>query len=121
MSCYPLCKLYASHRPYDLYTPDSRFYLRPLTNPSGNVWYSHQPCGKGQLGQMMTQLAKKGELTGRKVTPSTRKTFGTTLVQGGVQPTEVAAWWMEKHSNYKRIKRTVCATARECLIFNIWS
>ena len=83
-------KKYRGHRPPDLLTPESRFYLQNLPKPSGNVWFSHQPVGKDKLGKMMNVLAEKGSLEGRKTNHSTRKTFVTTLIHAGRPPTEVA-------------------------------
>ncbi|XP_069109889.1 uncharacterized protein KIAA1958-like [Argopecten irradians] len=84
-------KLYRTHRPQDLNVPEARFYLRPLSgNLQSETWYSHQPAGKTRLGQMMPRMAEQGQLQGRKVNHSTRKTFATSLVQAGVTPNEVA-------------------------------
>ncbi|XP_053379635.1 uncharacterized protein LOC123536945 [Mercenaria mercenaria] len=83
-------KTYTSHRPSDLLNPDSRFYLQPLKSPSGQIWYSHQAVGKTKLGQIMNVLAERGNIEGRKVNHSTRKTFAATLIQAGRPPTEVA-------------------------------
>ncbi|KAL4216904.1 hypothetical protein ACF0H5_023364 [Mactra antiquata] len=83
-------KEYRSHRPVDLLDNDSRFYLRPLVDPESDIWYSRQAVGKNKLGKMMSVLAEKGDLQGRKVNHSTRKTFATALVQAGWPPTEVA-------------------------------
>ncbi|KAJ8319524.1 LOW QUALITY PROTEIN: hypothetical protein KUTeg_002923 [Tegillarca granosa] len=68
----------------------SKFYLRPLDNPKSQIWYSHQPLGKDKLGQKMKDLANKGNLQGRKVNHSARKTFASTLFHSKVPPTEVA-------------------------------
>lgn len=83
-------KDYRSHRPQDLLDNGSRFYLRPLVDPKTEIWYSHQALGKNKLGKMMMVIAEKGDLQGRKVNHSTRKTFATALVQAGRPPTEVA-------------------------------
>ena len=69
---------------------DSRFYLRPLPSPSGEVWYSKQTIGKDKLGKMMKEMAEDGNLVGRKVIHSGRKTFATALLQNGNSITEVA-------------------------------
>ena len=69
---------------------DSRFYLRPLPDPSGEVWYSKQTIGKDKLGKMMKEMAEDGNLVGRKVNHSVRKTFATALLQNGNHITEVA-------------------------------
>ena len=69
---------------------DSRFYLRPLPDPSGEVWYSKQTIGKDKLGKMMKEMAEDGNLVGRKVNHSGRKTFATALLQNGNPITEVA-------------------------------
>lgn len=83
-------KKYRSHRPADLNHPEARFYLRPISNPTSDIWFSHQPVGKEKLGRIMNTMAEKGGLTGRKVNHSSRKTFATSLVQAGLPPTEVA-------------------------------
>ena len=83
-------KLYKSHRPADMLVPDSRFYLRSLDNPRSDVWYSHQPVGKDTLGKYMKLMAEKGNLEGRLVNHSTRKTFATSLREAGVTPNEIA-------------------------------
>ena len=83
-------KEYKAHRPSDLNIDDARFYLRPISSPCTDIWFSHQPIGKEKLGKIMNEISKKGDLKGRKVNHSTRKTFATTLVQAGLPPTEVA-------------------------------
>ncbi|KAJ8299148.1 hypothetical protein KUTeg_023208 [Tegillarca granosa] len=67
-----------------------KFYLRPLDNPKSQIWFSHQSLGKDKLGQKMKDLANKGNLQGRKVNYSARKTFASTLIHSKVPPTEVA-------------------------------
>jgi len=83
-------KAYKRHRPDDMLGNGSRFYLQPLSNPKTDVWYSHGPVGKNKIGTFMSSLAARGNLKGRKVNHSTRKTFAQTLVQAGRPPTEVA-------------------------------
>ena len=83
-------KEYKSRRPPDLNTDDARFYLRPISSPSSQVWFSHQAIGKEKLGKIMNDISKRGSLMGRKVNHSTRKTFATSLIQAGLPPTEVA-------------------------------
>lgn len=83
-------KEYQKHRPVDMCNEESRFYLRPIVNPSTNIWYSKQVIGKDKLGKIMKEMAKEGNLEGRKVNHSGRKTFATTLIQNGNPVTEVA-------------------------------
>ena len=83
-------KEYKARRPADLNADDCRFYLRPISSPKSDIWFSHQAVGKEKLGMIMNDISKKGELMGRKVNHSTRKTFATTLVQAGLPPTEIA-------------------------------
>lgn len=42
-----------------------------------------------KLGQIMKELTEKGNLEGRKINHSTRKTLAKTLVQTGHPPTEI--------------------------------
>ncbi|XP_052068999.1 uncharacterized protein LOC127708190 [Mytilus californianus] len=81
-------KEYRRHRP--TVDQDSRFYLRPLVEPKTNVWFSKQCVGKDKLSRIMKNMAERGELQGRKVNHSGRKTFATTLLQSGKPVTEVA-------------------------------
>ena len=85
-----VCKEYRARRPPDLNTDDSRFYLRPISSPSSDILFSHKPVGKQKLDHMLNDISRKGELKGRKVNHSTRKTFATSLVQAGLPPTEDA-------------------------------
>lgn len=86
-----MLRLYISKRPEDLRNdPSSRFYLRPLTTTTSDIWYSHQPVGKNKLGLMMKNLATQAEIMGRKVNHSTRKTFASALLQSDRPNTEVA-------------------------------
>lgn len=83
-------KEYEKHRPIDMCNTESRFYLRPLVKPTTSVWYSKQVVGKDKLGKIMKEMAEQGNLEGRKVNHSGRKTFATTLIQNGNPVTEVA-------------------------------
>lgn len=60
----PVYKMYRLHRPPDLNTPDSRFYLRPLILPETITWCSHQLVGKDKIGRMMKDMATDAELEG---------------------------------------------------------
>ena len=70
--------------------PEARFYLKPLTSPKSQIWYSRQCLGKNKIGSLMKSMAAKSQLEGRKVNHSVRKTFGTALLNGGRPLTEVA-------------------------------
>ena len=70
--------------------PTSRFYLRPLTNPTSSALYSHFPIGKNTIGKIMKSIASLGELEGRKTNHSARKTFATTLLDADIPITEIA-------------------------------
>ncbi|XP_063405901.1 zinc finger MYM-type protein 2-like [Mytilus trossulus] len=83
-------KEYKRHRPQDTLTDEHRFYLRPLDNKHEEIWYTRQTIGKDKLGKMVKNMAEKGDLQGRKVNHSGRKTFATTLLQNGRPANEVA-------------------------------
>ena len=75
-----MLRLYISKRPEDLRNdPSSRFYLRPLTTTTSDIWYSHQPVGKNKLGLIMKKLATQAEIMGIG-NHSTRKTFTSALL-----------------------------------------
>ncbi|CAG2216914.1 unnamed protein product [Mytilus edulis] len=74
----------------DTLTDEHRFYLRPLDNKHEEIWYTRQTIGKDKLCKMVKNMAEKGDLQGRKVNHSGRKTFATTLLQNGRPANEVA-------------------------------
>ena len=85
-----MLRLYISKRPEDLRNdPSSRFYLRPLTTTTSDIWYSHQPVGKNKLGLTRKKLATQAEIMGIG-NHSTRKTFTSALLQSDRPNTEVA-------------------------------
>ena len=83
-------KEYRKHRPADMLKSESRFYLRSLDKIRGDVWYTHQPVDKDKIGRYMKTMAAQGELEGRLVNHSARRTFATTLRESGISPNEIA-------------------------------
>ena len=76
-----LFKKYISVRP----AMDSEvFYLTPLKNPKGNIWYSKVPVGHNTLSATVGRICKQGGLTGFKTNHSLRVTNATRLFQSGM-------------------------------------
>ena len=83
-------KEYRKHRPADMLKSESGFYLRSLDKIRGDVWYTHQPVDKDKIGRYMKTMPAQGELEGRLVNHSARRTFATTLRESGISPNEIA-------------------------------
>ena len=54
-----LFEKYMSHTPSHDPRCSQSFYLRPLTIPNGNVWYSCQPKGRHSLEQIVKKMCEK--------------------------------------------------------------
>ena len=83
-------KSYRDHRPSEELHADSPFYLQDIKNPVSGVWFNKTHVGKDKLGTMMNVLAEEGELEGRNVNHTCRKTCAATLVQAGRPATEIS-------------------------------
>ena len=75
-----LYEMYISHRPTDPKC-SSGFYLRPLANPRGNVWYSCQLMGHFKLSLVMSGMAKRAKMEGKVTNHSLRATAASRLYQ----------------------------------------
>lgn len=72
-----LYRKYLSHRPVDREIDD--FYLRPLVNPSTDVWYYAQAMGKNKLSTVVASLAKQVGIQGKVMNHCLRATAATRL------------------------------------------
>ncbi len=76
-----LFQLYCQHCPPD--RKNDAFYLTPLRNPKGPVWYSSVPVGHNTLGQTVKSLCKAAGIDGFKTNHSLRVTTATRLFECG--------------------------------------
>ena len=66
-----LYKDYCSHRPKDVTT--NAFYLAPIANPKGIVWYKNQAIGVNSLSSTVKRLCSVGGVGGYKTNHSLRE------------------------------------------------
>ena len=78
-----LYEKYISHRLDHLPKCSKDFYLRPLTVPHGNIWYSSQPRGRHMLGEVVKTLCSKVGLSGRRSNHSCRASTATRMYDSG--------------------------------------
>jgi len=81
---------FARHRPSDYCEPESRFCLKPVRNPTTDVWFSRQPLRKNLIGSLAKVMAHKAGLSStNKTNHSARKTAIQTSLHTGIPPTDV--------------------------------
>ena len=73
-----------SHRPDHDPRCSKSFYLRPLTVPNGNVWYSCQPKGRHSLESIVKSLCEKAGFTGKRMNHSVRAGTATRMYECGI-------------------------------------
>ena len=76
-----LYKKYLEHRP-DM--KETAFYLTPLRNPRGKVWFSKTPVGHNTLAKTVARICRVGGVEGYKTNHSLRVTTATRLFQSGI-------------------------------------
>ena len=74
-------KFIGLHRPE--HVAGDVFYLCPLQNPKGNVWFKNQPIGVHTLTATVKRLCEKAGIVGYKTNHSLRVTTATRLFQNG--------------------------------------
>ena len=75
---------YVSLRPSHLPKCSTDLYLRPLTVPNGDVWFSCQPRGRHTLEKVVKKLCEAGGITGKRSNHSCRASSATRLYEEGV-------------------------------------
>ena len=64
--------------------PEDAIYLKPLTIPREDQWYSKVPLGHNILSQIVQKICTKADIIGRHTNRSLRATTATRLYQHGV-------------------------------------
>ena len=77
-----LYKQYCSHRPDNV--KDDAFYLSPMPNAKGNIWYKRQAIGIHTLAGTVKRLCELGGIAGYKTNHSLRVTAATRLFRSGM-------------------------------------
>ena len=78
-----LFEKYMSHRPSHLPKCSPDFYLRPLTVPNGNVWYSCQARGRHSIEKVIKELCKQGGFDGKRTNHSMCAASATHMYEQG--------------------------------------
>lgn len=73
-----LYEKYISHRPTNRKCSPA-FYLRPLSNPVSDVWYSCQPIGINTISKTVSRICKNAGLHGFRTNHSLRATAASRL------------------------------------------
>ena len=79
-----LLKVYREHRPSSESMDHDAFYLTPISEPKGNVWYKTIPIGINSLRSTVSTLCQKGGIDGYKTNHSLRVTAATRLFHEGI-------------------------------------
>lgn len=104
-------KIYRDYRPASANNPECKFYLALIPNPRTDIWFKNAPMGINKLGDLMKNMALKGELTSRKVNHSGRKTCVTTLLHADVHPTLIQQ--LTGHKNLESINHYATASLQQ--------
>jgi len=63
--------------------PDHAYYLRPLSEPEKEYWYTDQPVGHNKLEGTIKSMCKIAGISGFRTNHSLRATTATRLHQSG--------------------------------------
>ena len=85
-----LYKLYNAKCPCD--RPDDAFYLKPLSKPTGEMWFQPRPVGYNILGGVVKRLCTTAGLQGHFTNHSLRATAATRLFEAGVDKQLIMQW-----------------------------
>lgn len=77
-----LYREYNRHCPKD--RPDGAFYLKPLSKPNGDCWFSTQPVGHNTLTNTVKTLCQQAGVDGHYTNHSLRATAATRLFEAKV-------------------------------------
>ncbi|XP_078678707.1 uncharacterized protein KIAA1958-like [Branchiostoma floridae x Branchiostoma belcheri] len=105
-----LYREYRKRRPITQMHPTAPFYLgiNRARKPGSEVWFINAPMGKNKIGTIMSTMAEKAGLAGRKVNHSARKTMMQALVAANVPPTRIVQ--LSGHRNLQSVNNYSCAT-----------
>lgn len=86
------------------------FYLRPLSKPKENIWYTAQPIGLNTLAATVGKMCTEAGLQGFRSNHSLRATAATRLYECGVDEqiiSEVTGHRSDAVREYKRTSETM--------------
>lgn len=96
-------KAFKSHRPAEMNSSDSPFYLaiNHRRKPNDNTWYMKAPLGKNEIGNLLKKAAERAGLQGNITNHSVRKTCISRLMDAEVPVNYVAQ--LSGHRNLKSL------------------
>lgn len=98
-----LYEKYLSHCP-SVHT--DAFYLRPLKEPKGNVWFSKQPVGVNTLSMVVKRLCHAAGLGGHRTNHSLRASAATRLYNCQFDEQVIAETTGHRSNSIRQYKRT---------------
>ena len=101
-----LFEKYMSHRPDHDPRCSKDFYLRPLSVPNGDVWYSCQARGRHTIEKVIKELCKKGGFTGKHTNHSCRASTATRMYEQGADEQLICEKTGHKSVAVRSYKRT---------------
>mgnify|MGYP001546801570 CR=1 FL=1 len=99
-----LYQKYISHRPSDYNRAQDPFFVQinHSRKDSSNIWYKRQPLGINSMKNIMKEMAKAGNIPGRKTNSTVRKTTITRLCDNNVEHNSIAH--LSGHKNLNSIR-----------------
>ena len=89
--------------------PENSFYLKPLTKPKGEVWFSTVAIGHNTLDKTISRICKNAGIAGYKTNHSLRVSLATRLFQKGIEEQLIMAKTGHRSTegirNYKRVSK----------------
>ena len=115
-----LYKLYNVKCPCD--RPDDVFYLKPLSKPTGEMWFQPRPVRHHILGGVVKRLYTTAGLQGHFTNHSLRATAATRLFEAGIDEQLIMQWTghsttADVHS-YKRVGEKLYSVTSNMLNYN---
>ncbi|VDI04181.1 Hypothetical predicted protein [Mytilus galloprovincialis] len=86
--------------------PKHAFYLKPLSKPTGQVWFAAMPVGINMLTQTIARLCKEAGLKGFRSNHSLRATAATRLYEDGQDEQLISEITGHKSNAVREYKRT---------------
>ncbi|XP_078363476.1 uncharacterized protein KIAA1958-like [Oculina patagonica] len=97
-------RVYRQRRPEPMLDKNSPFYLQPIVNPKGEIWYKNQRLGINSLGKLLKEIGEKAGLNEEKNirNHSARKTMLNDLCEANVPSYRIIQLSGHIHVQYTR-------------------
>ena len=82
------------------------FYLRPLSKPTQDVWFSHSPVGRHTLADTVASICREGGLSGYRTNHSLRSSAATRLYDAEVDEQLIQEITGHRSNDVRGYKRT---------------